>query len=1045
MFVQAWSQYLSSRFSTCAGRLALVIFVPFLSLAAQSKPSASDPCVSMSRASTAASARVQARCAKALINGLRGKADDLAIASTLARSLAIPEFRLMRELHRLNGIAQTAPKRWRDLTLDDLSQLLASASSEKEEASESREEWMRRLLGDENGFIPPDGLSRALEQRNALVREPSDTVHAQRFVQSPMTALPSSPAGWTNLTGYVHPVGRVNALLIHPTSTNTMWAGTDGGGIWKTTDAGVTWAAANDFLGSLSISGFAMRPGDTSTIYAATGAQGSHTGMGGVGIYKSTDGGTTWPQLTATDPTGNADFQHVFQLAIHPTDSNTVLAATDGGAYLTTNGGTNWTKVPATTTRARNVAIHPANGNLRVLAMDDGTVKIATDGSTYNTYTIAASTTSYTRIALAPSNQSIMYALLTANDNTTHLYRSSTTGTTWSPVTPPANFFYDNAYLRYTGGLWVDPTNANHIAVVEGWGAVTSDASLPSPTWTQLCCGWTDFHGVVSHPSYDGSSNKTIFFFDDGGLYKYTNADSVTCCIPNSGYLSANGIVATEAYSAAGRGGSLVFGAQDVAFRFYKTNTPSDPTQKWRFALGTGGSDGAITAADRTNPLILYGSTQALGLYRSTDGGANASLICQGITDITCGGFTGNSAFIAPYILDPNNQSRMLAGAASLWRSNDVSSGTPPTWTAIHSGTGSVISAIAIAPSNSDVIWVSYFNGNVYKTANGTATTPTWTPVSTVPVGFKLRILIDRTDANRVYIGLSGFVANRLVTTPDGGTTWSPVSGLPNASVMSIQQHPIISSWLYAGTAVGLFASEDGGATWSTSNQGPANVQIQDLNWYSEAGSNAVLTVATFGRGIWQASASSLGTPAGLIATAGGTTSVSLTWSAATSATGYKILRSSNLFSYSQIGTSVSPSYTDSTAAAGTSYLYVVRATDGSNDSPNSSADLATTVIFTDPTLIGGTVAKTAHISELRTAVNAVRVLAGIGATSFTDPTLSSSINIKGVHVTQLRTALDAARSALALTPAGYTDTTITGGATKINATHINELRLGVK
>ncbi len=1041
------AQSLFPKFSICAGRLALVTLLSFLSVAAQSKPSAgnipNDPCAPASLASPATEAGVQARCAKVLIAGLRGKADDLAIASILARKLGIPEFRLMREIRRLNSIAETAPKRWRDLTVDELSQLLASASSEKEEASESREEWMHRLLGDENGFIPPDGLSRALEQRKALLRETSDTVHAQRFVQSPMTALPSSPAGWTNLTGYVHPVGRVNALLIHPTSTNTMWAGTDGGGIWKTTDAGATWVAANDFLGSLSISGFAMRPADPTIIYAATGAQGSHTGLGGVGVYKSTDGGTTWPQLSATDPTGNADFQHVFQLAIHPTDTNTVLAATDGGAYLTTNGGTNWTKVPATTTRVRNVAIHPANGNLRVLAMDDGTVKIATDGSTYNTYTIAASTTSYTRIALAPSDQSIMYALLTANDFTTHIYRSSTGGTTWTQVTPPAGFFYNSAYLRYTGGLWVDPTNANHIGVVEGWAMVTSDASLPTPTWGQAASGWTDFHGMVSHPGFNGTTNKTVFLFDDGGLYRWTSLDTFSSGPPS--YLSANGIVATEAYSAAGRGGNLVFGAQDVAFRFYTTNAPSDPTQKWRFAGGTGGSDGAITAADRTNPLILYGSTQALGLYRSTDGGANASLICQGITDITCGGFTGNSAFIAPFILDPNNQSRMLAGAASLWRSNNVSSGTPPTWTAIHSGTGSVISAIAIAPSNSDVIWVSYFNGNVYKTANGTATTPTWTPVSTVPVGFKLRILIDRTDANRVYIGLSGFVANRLVTTPDGGTTWSAVSGLPNASVMSIQQHPIISSWLYAGTAVGLFASEDGGTTWSASNQGPANVQIQDLNWYSETGSNAVLTVATFGRGIWQASASTLGTPASLVATAAGTTSVSLTWTAAANATGYKILRSSNLFSYSQIGTSGSPAYTDSTASAGTAYLYVVRATDGTNDSPNSNADLSTTVIFTDPTLNAGTTAKSAHVSELRSAVNAVRALAGVGAMSFTDPALSSSINIKVTHITQLRSALDTARSTLALTAAGYTDTTITGGVTKIKAAHINDLRLGVK
>jgi hypothetical protein len=329
-------------------------------------------------------------------------------------------------------------------------------------------------------------------------------------------------------------------------------------------------------------------------------------------------------------------------------------------------------------------------------------------------------------------------------------------------------------------------------------------------------------------------------------------------------------------------------------------------------------------------------------------------------------------------------------------------------------------------------------------TLNGLATTPTWSPVTTVPAGNKLRIYIDRTNASRVYIGLSGFVANRLVMTPDGGTTWPVVSGLPSASVFAIQQHPTVSSWLYVGTAVGLFASENGGTTWSTSNEGPANVQVRDLNWYSDT--PAVLLVGTFGRGIWRATLNSLAAPAGLTATAASTTSVSLSWSAVTSATSYKVFRSSSLFSFTQIDTSAGTSYTDTTALAGFAYLYMVRASDGTSDSGNSNADLATTVIFTDPTLAAGTTTvKAAHISELRTAVNAVRALAGVGSTTFTDAALSSSVTIKSVHVTELRAALDTARSALGLTALSYTDPTISAGSTLIKAVHINELRQGVK
>src|SRR5438477_5656113 len=134
------------------------------------------------------------------------------------------------------------PKHW---TMEEIARILTPAKAKREEVSESREEWRRFMLGDENGYIPPDGLARALEQRKGIIRE-----MAAKRIAPDNAALPSTPAGWTNLTGYVHPVGRINDLLIHPTIPNTMWAGTDGGGIWKTTDAGVTWQAANDFLAS---------------------------------------------------------------------------------------------------------------------------------------------------------------------------------------------------------------------------------------------------------------------------------------------------------------------------------------------------------------------------------------------------------------------------------------------------------------------------------------------------------------------------------------------------------------------------------------------------------------------------------------------------------------------------------------------------------------------------------------------------------------------------------------------------------------------------
>ena len=981
--------------------------------------------------SAGSSLEVQARCAQRIAVASCRNGSSARVTSVLARKLGLPESRLTEALNRF----QVPPKRrWCRLTAAQVSQILATAGRpRKAGASEHRKEWIRFTHADENGHIPPDGLARALEERNALLAP----AERDRFrIASNTAGLPATPAGWTSLNRYIHPVGRVNDLLIHPTSTNTMWAGTDGGGIWKTTDGGTTWQASNDFLSSLSISSLVMSPSDPLTIYAGTGPMGTHTGLPGVGVLKSTDGGTTWSLLPSTSPTGNLDWQAVFHLAVHPTSSATVIAATLGGAYITTNGGTNWTEIA--TGQIDNVAIHPANPNLRVLATDSGTVRIATDGSTYFEYTIAASSASYTRIALAPSNQNVMYALV-YDSGTTTLYRSASGGTSWSPVpTPTSPTQVLRGQLYFTGGLWVDPTNANHIAVAEFWAGVTSDASAPSPVWATASSGWVDFHGILSDPGYNGSTNKKVYFFDDGGLYRWDDVDTLASA--NASFLSPNGIVVTQAYSAAGRGGNVILGAQDVASRYYRTAV-GDLTEKWRFA-SLGGHDGAATAADSSNPAILYGSTQFLGVHRSTDGGLTNSFICQGITDITCGGYFGDSAFIAPFVLDPNNSNRMFAGAAKLWRSNNVASGSPPTWSAIHSPGAGVVIAIAIAPSDSNVAWVAYSNGNVYKTANATDTTPSWTHVTNVPAGSVMDIHIDRTNSQQVYIGRAGFAANRLVTTPDGGTTWQNVGGLPSASVFAIEQHPSNASWLYAGTAVGLFASANGGSTWSASNEGPANVEVRDLKWYSD--SPAVLLVATFGRGVWKATvAPALTAPTGLTATATSTTSVSLSWNA-TGASSYVVYRSTSYPTFTPITTTSSTSFADTTAVAGTSYLYAVRASDGVSESADSNRDLATTVMFTDEVL-SGTVMRAVHMTELRTAVGAVRTLAVLPAATYTPPAIAPGAQVMRLNLTELRTALDDARSALGLTAVSYTDPAITAGVTTIKGAHVDNVRQGVQ
>jgi uncharacterized repeat protein (TIGR01451 family) len=185
--------------------------------------------------------------------------------------------------------------------------------------------------------------------------------------------------------------------------------------------------------------------------------------------------------------------------------------------------------------------------------------------------------------------------------------------------------------------------------------------------------------------------------------------------------------------------------------------------------------------------------------------------------------------------------------------------------------------------------------------------------------------------------------------------------------------------------------------------------------------------------------------PTSLTATAVSASQVNVTWDAVHSAANYQILRSVNNAPYVLVGTATSPSFADTGLVANTTFLYQVRAIDGSGTvGPSSLTDLATTIVLTDdPLLAQATIVKAVHLAELRTAVNAVRAAAGLPAATFSDAA-AAGVVVKAVHVSELRSALDEARTALGLPSIPYTDAVLPSGAT-IKAVHLQELRSGVK
>ncbi len=368
---------------------------------------------------------------------------------------------------------------------------------------------------------------------------------------------------------------------------------------------------------------------------------------------------------------------------------------------------------------------------------------------------------------------------------------------------------------------------------------------------------------------YDGVVNKTVYFGNDGGIYKTTDVTTVgnDAQPPRiSGWSKLdNSFGVTQFYSGAGNAstGTIIGGAQDNGTLLYTTkNGP----QKWTSMFG---GDGGSCAADPTEPNILYGEYVFLNVHRSLDGGATAEYISGQFWDgqqwrykpvpFQIPDAASNSAlFIGPFVLDPNEPNRILAGGLSLWRTNDartpntISSG--PSWDSIKNSAGGNISAIAIQPSNSDIIWVGHEDGQVYKTTNGTDSVPVWQQIDNsgpnpLNVGrYCTHITIDPAAPDTVYITFGGYTQGNVWKTIDGGANWSNISGnsLPSAPVRALAIHPDSSVLLYLGTEVGLYASEDGGANWSPTNEGPNNCSVDDLFWM-----NRTLIAVTHGRGMF--------------------------------------------------------------------------------------------------------------------------------------------------------------------------------------------------
>lgn len=662
--------------------------------------------------------------------------------------------------------------------------------------------------------------------------------------------------------------GRVRAILLHPTDQDVMWVGSASGGIWKTTSGGASWYPLWDFMPSLSVTALEMDPQNPDIIYAATG-EGFTWMPPGAGIFKSFNGGGTWMQLSGS--VNSTDYRWINDLIIDPTDGNVLLAATkseEGLGYIirSEDAGQTWEKVLANTYMFTDLAMDPDDPNIILASTTQGVFRSDQKGIAFSWDEVSdgmfgglPDITGRTAFSFGVGND-MVYASLDLSLNNDPLkgeiWRSSDNGLTWEWRSNPGHLKNQGTYDNV---IWLEPGSTNRLIIgginlsFSNDGGATFIAMSDWTAYHEGLSAHADQHVIVPHINYHNGSN-TIFFGNDGGIQANTLGMTID---PHWGWVNlAHNLGVTQFYhgDASPDGSVMLGGSQDNDDLRYRRTAGA---QAW-YQASTG--DGTFTAIDPTPTVpgfeIMYTAYVYLDISISLNGGDSYSSRINGLLDATQ---EDKALFVAPFALDKVWPANLMAGGMSIWRTSNHGEYWHQVLTPRDGNP--LCSAVEISPTGGSVVtWVGYTDGSIWKTENAAED---WTEVPG-PVagtgGYRhiMDLEISPHDPNTIIAVYAGYAADRVWITRNNGQTWQPLPGtgdgqLPEIEINCVTFHPANPQWIYVGSDIGIFASEDLGEHWSVTqrlnlSEGPAYVEVSDLFWHS----GQTLVAATYGRGMYE-------------------------------------------------------------------------------------------------------------------------------------------------------------------------------------------------